>query len=252
MALRPNLSQEELRQRQLARFKERFAALEMPDENRKSVLRYDSILANNGRSLAYRVMFIGSIVVVVKAFLDKKFLDITEDEFLAFFDNYRNSTYSLPSKVYLVARNCLEKREMSLDEIMRFSSVSKVHARTIVDEVILKYAGFEKDKRADTVYLKALDYAKVPESKRTFRAYSPQTVSNIIGQIKPFFRFINGGEMPVSLKNIKQGKPVSRVKEGEVLSPEEVRMLIESANHPRDKCMLSLLYETGCRILKFF
>ena len=64
--------------------------------------------------------------------------------------------------------------------------------------------------------------------------------------LKKFFRFLGKEELT---KDIKTTIKRSRKKlPGEILTKEEVKKMIEVADHPRDKAIIALLYEGGLRI----
>jgi integrase len=64
-----------------------------------------------------------------------------------------------------------------------------------------------------------------------------------------FYKWLGGDEdYPATVRWIKTtGRGGRRLPE-ELLTKEEVRKLIEAAEHPRDKALISVLYESGCRI----
>ena len=67
--------------------------------------------------------------------------------------------------------------------------------------------------------------------------------------LKKFYRWLGGGEdYPANVKWIKTSGRGGRRLPEELLTKEEVRGLIEVAEHPRDKALVSVLYESGCRI----
>ncbi len=70
-----------------------------------------------------------------------------------------------------------------------------------------------------------------------------------------FKRLIKGvkktEDYPEEVKWIKAKVKLTETKlpaEGDLFTEEDVKRIIETANHPRDKALISLLYESGCRI----
>jgi integrase len=67
--------------------------------------------------------------------------------------------------------------------------------------------------------------------------------------LKKFYKWLNGGqEYPESVKWLKTGL----VKNGhklpeELITQDEVKKIIEAARSPRDRALISLMWETGCR-----
>lgn len=68
--------------------------------------------------------------------------------------------------------------------------------------------------------------------------------------IKKFYKWMNGGEeYPSTVRWIKCNfKNSDRILPEEILTGEEVKKMIELAEHPRDKAFIASLYESGCRI----
>jgi site-specific recombinase XerD len=68
--------------------------------------------------------------------------------------------------------------------------------------------------------------------------------------LKKFYKWLRGNEdFPTEVKWIKTTMKNNRQKlPEELLTEEEVKKLIESANEPRDRALVSVLYESGCRI----
>ncbi len=67
--------------------------------------------------------------------------------------------------------------------------------------------------------------------------------------IKKFYKWLNNGEYPDTVKWIRCTiKNASKRLPEEILTEEEVKKMIETAEHPRDKAIIAALYESGCRI----
>ncbi len=75
--------------------------------------------------------------------------------------------------------------------------------------------------------------------------YTPQTVNEFKKGLRRFFRWLKGEEWK-GLKLLRGEKKDNR--KPEVLKEEDVLKMIESAKNPRDKAMISLLYEAGLRV----
>jgi integrase/recombinase XerD len=82
--------------------------------------------------------------------------------------------------------------------------------------------------------------------------FSPQTVSDHLVVIKRFWKWLEGNdeEYPEKDKWIKPKRNLNgRAKLPEkLLTKEDVDRLLNAAAIPRDKALISVLYETGCRI----
>ena len=83
--------------------------------------------------------------------------------------------------------------------------------------------------------------------------FSPWTKVTYKSMLKSFYRWLKktGEDYSEEVKWIKARMKKSEMKlpgEGQLISEEEVRRLIENASHPRDKAFISVLYESGTRI----
>ncbi|MEM4255173.1 MAG: tyrosine-type recombinase/integrase [Candidatus Norongarragalinales archaeon] len=102
---------------------------------------------------------------------------------------------------------------------------------------------------------------------KDFQDSSKQDIENLMGRInqanysecskqafkvalKKFFKWLRKTEeYPEEVKWLKTGIKNSKKKLPEdLLTPAEIRKLIDTAQNPRDKAFISVLYESGCRI----
>jgi site-specific recombinase XerD len=119
---------------------------------------------------------------------------------------------------------------------------------------ILKYIGmlktmatmeafdFEKANRADIEQLAA----KIESSP-----YTEWTKHDFRVAIKRFYKWLRGTEdgYPPEVKWLRSTARRSRCKlPEEILTQDEVRVMIAAATSPRDKAFIAVLYESGCRI----
>jgi len=85
-----------------------------------------------------------------------------------------------------------------------------------------------------------------------YRDYSEWTIQTYKVMLKRFYKWFNGDEeYPLIVRWINTNLKKSKLKlpmEGDLLTEDEVRRIIESANTIRDKAFISLLYESGCRV----
>jgi integrase len=66
--------------------------------------------------------------------------------------------------------------------------------------------------------------------------------------IKKFYRWLNGGECPESVKWIKTtGRKNNTKLPEELLTEADVKAMIQAAGHPRNRAIISVLWESGCR-----
>jgi integrase len=79
--------------------------------------------------------------------------------------------------------------------------------------------------------------------------YTEWTKSNYRVTIKKFYKWLEGdNDYPKKVRWIKTGVKKDRTKVINVLSEDEVKKLIDCVDSVRDKALISVLYESGCRI----
>ncbi|MBN1860303.1 MAG: tyrosine-type recombinase/integrase [Candidatus Thermoplasmatota archaeon] len=80
--------------------------------------------------------------------------------------------------------------------------------------------------------------------------YTPNTKHDYKIVIKRFYKWLRSTEeCPLEVKWIKCTVKESDVRlPEELLTAEEINKLINAATHPRNKAMIALLYESGCRV----
>ncbi len=83
--------------------------------------------------------------------------------------------------------------------------------------------------------------------------FSPQTVSDHLVVVKKFWKWLEGSDEEYPDK-VKWIKPKRHLKNGRTKLPEQlltiadINKLVQAAANPRDKALISVLYESGCRI----
>jgi len=141
-------------------------------------------------------------------------------------------------------RACFLKESLSKPRLIRIMQALGIIAR--------KYASddFDRmDKRA------VEDMVMKIENIKTYSVWTKQSYKSII---KKFFKWLNQGddytkigEYPPIVSwintNVKK-KDKPRVNASDLLTEDEVRRILEAAQHPRDKAFISMLYELGARI----
>lgn len=99
---------------------------------------------------------------------------------------------------------------------------------------------FEKVKKEDIARL----IRKIEE-----KGYSEWTKHDFKVILKIFFRWLRKTEdYPEEVRWIKTGKKRNNTLPEELLTEEEVKRMVEAATNPRDKALILVLYESGCRI----
>ncbi|VVC03439.1 Tyrosine recombinase XerA [Candidatus Bilamarchaeum dharawalense] len=81
--------------------------------------------------------------------------------------------------------------------------------------------------------------------------WSPVTKGIYRVSIKRFYKWLLGNDefYPENVRWLKKtAKETSHIMPEELLTADEVQKLIDVCENPRDKCFISMLYESGCRI----
>lgn len=80
--------------------------------------------------------------------------------------------------------------------------------------------------------------------------YADWTKSDHKKALKKFYKWLEGDgeECPKKVRWIKSGKITTSKIAEDMLSQEEIKKMIDNASNIRDKAIISLLYESGCRI----
>ena len=80
------------------------------------------------------------------------------------------------------------------------------------------------------------------------RGIGEKTMDAGLTYMKSFYRWLNGGESPEVVKWISVRNRVKELPTDELLTGEDIKRLIEAANHPRDKALIAMLSDSGARI----
>lgn len=78
--------------------------------------------------------------------------------------------------------------------------------------------------------------------------YSDWTKHDYKAMLRIFYKWLRRtDEFPEEVKWIRPGRRRKNILPEELITEEEVKRLVESASHPRDKALVLVLYESGCR-----
>ena len=80
------------------------------------------------------------------------------------------------------------------------------------------------------------------------KGYSEETIDTHKKILKVFYKWMNNGEYPDTVKWIKASPLRSKKLPEELLTEEEVKNLIDVCQHKRDKAFIAALWESGARI----
>lgn len=78
--------------------------------------------------------------------------------------------------------------------------------------------------------------------------YSDWTKHDYKAMLRIFYKWLRHTEdFPEEVRWIKPGRRRKQVLPEELITEDEVKRLVESTSHPRDKALILVLYESGCR-----
>ncbi|MCK4637012.1 MAG: tyrosine-type recombinase/integrase [Methanomicrobia archaeon] len=121
------------------------------------------------------------------------------------------------------------------------------HLKVIAERINKNF--LEVTKEDITIFLAELEqhkYTSKVKDDKSLKSYSEWTKKDYKVALKKFFRFLDKEEL---VKDIKTTMKNSRKKlPEEILTKSEIKRMIETADHPRDKAIIAVLYEGGLRI----
>ena len=87
-------------------------------------------------------------------------------------------------------------------------------------------------------------------NSKTGKRLKPKSVEQHSINMKVFFIWLyNGQEQPAMVQDIiRKRSVIEPIKDTEVLKPKEIKAMIDTCLNKRDKAILSLMFETGCRV----
>jgi len=139
------------------------------------------------------------------------------------------------------------ERLLSFDDELSVKNYS-VHTRknylTAVTSFI-EYLGkksFNELKREDILKF----FAKLKDN-----GLKESSINAINSRLSKFLFWHNGGKYPKYIEGLKPKRNNNIKLPKDIPTEEEVKKLIEAADNPRDKAIVSVLYESGCRIQEF-
>ena len=96
------------------------------------------------------------------------------------------------------------------------------------------------------------DIEKVVVTIQKINDYSEWTKRDFNVTLKKFYKWLKGnGEFPPEVKWLSTKVSQSKIKlpgQDGLLTEDDIKKVIEAADHPRNKALISMLYESGCRI----
>ena len=77
--------------------------------------------------------------------------------------------------------------------------------------------------------------------------YSDWTKHDYKAMLRIFYKWLRQTEVPEEVRWIRPGRRRKKILPEELITEEEVKRLVESASSLRDKALILVLYESGCR-----
>lgn len=168
--------------------------------------------------------------------------------------------YDIPKRVERVTRAIQNSRISTRNKKLIFNFAKQCYLDGLSETRVLFYLNrlwdvarlMEKDfdritkRDVEKLVAKIRNYRNL----RTGKPYAEWTVADILMTIKRFWKWLEGDgeDFPAKVRWIKPGYPKTHKLPEELLTKEEIEKLIEASHSVRDKALISILYETGCRI----
>jgi site-specific recombinase XerD len=170
-------------------------------------------------------------------------------------DRTVNDHYGVTRRLELVTRRIIESREITArnkELIFRFTDNCSLRGLSKL-RVLFYLNRFWNIARLTEKDFDKMDRERVEELVRKIqmRGFEPRTVSDHLTAIKTFWKWLEGNEgvYPEKVRWIKPWRSnKTRKLPEQLLMKEDVEKLVNAAVNPRDKALISVLYESGCRI----
>ena len=87
------------------------------------------------------------------------------------------------------------------------------------------------------------------EAFKEMDGYTESSIATRKCHVKRFFKFLNGGEeFPQSVKFLKIKRSKNGTMPEQLVTEKEILKMIEATNHPRDACVIAILYDGALRV----
>ncbi len=142
------------------------------------------------------------------------------------------------------------------DEILRFvnildiQSVSKHRQYFYIErlKILARIMGDSFIDPSDDDLILAISKIKEAKNKRG-KEYSSRTIQDILQSIKKFYGSLKANNDKRNLKWIKINTSLSQEKKPkDIVTLEERNSMLNACDNDRDRCLISMLYDSGCRI----
>jgi len=216
------------------------------ESNKNLAREYEQEKKSNSRKTGTLYRFFRAIEKLSEYYPKKEYLEITKGEFLEFFDSLEQHRYIRDKGKERELAELLNTRgELTVSEIANEFGITENNSRVIMRRTHKKFKGLElKGKGKNlTIIGKGI---KIQHEKT--RGYSESTIMGIKTQIKQFYKWLNGGDsVPQSLKFLQIRPIETTINKSQLMTEEEIQKMIDHCDHPRDKAIISIIFEGALR-----
>ncbi|MFH1587351.1 MAG: tyrosine-type recombinase/integrase [Candidatus Diapherotrites archaeon] len=234
-------------QNQYANYRQSYLEEPFLQENKDKVVEYLNERELNGFSPHSNISFVQSIKRLSKEYPDTPFIDLTKKDMSEYCRNMLNGSFKVNTKFNKLLALLKSNKKISITEMKRVLKCSDSFAWELINKLIENYEGFSRKKDGTRVSLVMDKNAEVP-TVNTSKKYSVHSYNGSITPIKTFFKWLNKGTAPESVSWIKIRQGPKKVNWEDILSEKEIKQMIEAAENPRDKCIISMTWEGGLRV----
>jgi len=167
------------------------------------------------------------------------------------FDIHDTETKLQQAKLRFQKQSKISNNKKLAEEFIEHLAVTGISKGRMIRYLSL-FVGFERAMKKDFEKVEERDIKKYITDMQS-RKYSPSTIYTNLVTVKRFYKWLKGNDeyYPDVVKWLKPRIRKTDMKplgEGDLITESDVKKMIEVANNSRDKALISLLYESGCRI----
>jgi len=167
------------------------------------------------------------------------------------FDIHDTETKLQQAKLRFQTQSKISNNKKLVEEFIDHLAVTGISKARMIRYLSL-FLCFERAMKKDFEKIEEKDLKKYIADMQT-RKYTPSTIYTNLVTLKRFYKWLKGNDeyYPDLVKWLKPRIKKTDMKplgEGDLITEDDVKKMIEVADNSRDKAFVSLLYESGCRI----